>query len=156
MTERDLAKDIQQLHVVDSHTCGQPTRVIQSGAGLRPGMTPAEGREMLRETADWVRRIAVFEPRGHRSVFGAALIPPAAPHPTRMRRRLPDILNSCPMAEPMAEPICTIGPSRPAEPPEPMQMADAIALAVATLLLMRPSRIATAAMTSGTPCPFAS
>ena len=28
------------------------------------------------------------------------------------------------MAEPIAEPICTIGPSRPTEPPVPIEMAE--------------------------------
>ncbi|KAI1608232.1 proline racemase family [Exophiala viscosa] len=67
------------LDVVDSHTCGQPTRVILSGTGLANGMTPEEGREFLRTKADWVRRLAVMEPRGHRSMFGAAIIHPSSP-----------------------------------------------------------------------------
>ncbi len=56
----------------------------------------------------------------------------------------------------MVLPICTIGPSRPTEPPEPMEIAEARDLMTATLGRMRPPRRATACMTSGTPCPFAS
>ena len=67
------------LQVVDSHTCGQPTRVIVAGAGIEPGTAPLVARESLREQRDWVRRIAVLEPRGHRSMFAAALIPPETP-----------------------------------------------------------------------------
>lgn len=66
----------RQLEVVDSHTCGQPTRVILGGAGIVPGMTPQDAQSYLRDSAPWVRRTAILEPRGHRSMFGAAAIPP--------------------------------------------------------------------------------
>ena len=64
------------LEVIDSHTCGQPTRVILSGHQLAPGTDPAEARDILRKERDWVRTVSVMEPRGHRSMFSAALIPP--------------------------------------------------------------------------------
>jgi len=67
---------VRRLQVVDSHTCGQPTRVIITGASLPPGADPGAAREELRTQRDWVRRVAVMEPRGHRSMFAAALIPP--------------------------------------------------------------------------------
>jgi len=67
----------RRLEVVDSHTCGQPTRVVIAGAGLTPGMDPCAARDALRDNADWVRRTAVMEPRAHRSMFGVAMIPPA-------------------------------------------------------------------------------
>ncbi len=60
------------------------------------------------------------------------------------------------MLEPSAEPIWTIGPSRPTEPPEPMQIAEASALTAATLGRIRPPFSATASITSGTPWPRAS
>lgn len=67
---------IRSLETVDSHTCGQTTRVILSGAGISPGMTPQEARRHLVEMSPLVRRVAILEPRGHRSMFGAALIAP--------------------------------------------------------------------------------
>jgi proline racemase len=73
-----LFSERQKIDVVDSHTCGQPTRVIIGGTGLTSGMSPVEGREFLKTKADWVRRLAVMEPRGHRSMFGAAVIHPAS------------------------------------------------------------------------------
>ena len=51
----------------------------------------------------------------------------------------------------MAEPICTIGPSRPTEPPAPMHSAEARALTTATWGRIRPPLSATAIITSGTP-----
>lgn len=67
----------RSLEVVDSHTCGQPTRVILSGHGLEPGTDPAAARETLRGERDWVRTVSVMEPRGHRSMFSVALIKPS-------------------------------------------------------------------------------
>ena len=51
----------------------------------------------------------------------------------------------------MAEPIWTIGPSRPTEPPVPIEIADATAYRATTRFRMMPPRKATAAITSGTP-----
>lgn len=68
----------QTISVIDSHTCGQPTRVVIDGAGIPAGTDPLAARDMLAQNRDWVRRMAVFEPRGHRSMFGVALIAAAA------------------------------------------------------------------------------
>ena len=65
-------------------------------------------------------------------------------------------LSTWPAAEPMAEPICTMGPSRPTEPPTAMDMAEARDLISTTRLRMRPPWMVTASITSGTPWPLAS
>ena len=79
--QRLIYRDSYQhvLDVVDSHTCGQPTRVILAGHGLEAGMSPLVARDMLRNGRDWVRTVSVMEPRGHRSMFSVALIHPDRP-----------------------------------------------------------------------------
>ena len=59
-------------------------------------------------------------------------MPAAAPQATMtvICRRL--ILSSCPNPLPMAAPIWMIGPSVPADPPDPMVRALATALTTAT------------------------
>ncbi|GAC1442430.1 MAG: hypothetical protein NVSMB55_13130 [Mycobacteriales bacterium] len=57
--------------------------------------------------------------------------------------------------EPSALPICTIGPSRPTDPPAPMHRAEANAFTAATDAGIRPPFFDTAYITSGTPCPRA-
>jgi len=92
-------------------------------------------------------------------VIGAlnvAAMPPAAPQATRIRSRFSGILIRWPMLEASSEPICTIGPSRPTDPPTPMHSADASALTTLTCGRIRPPFSATAIITSGTPCPRAS
>jgi hypothetical protein len=85
-----------------------------------------------------------------------AEMPPAAPQATRMRSRDSGTRVNWPRVEPSAEPIWTIGPSRPTEPPAPMQSAEASDFTTATCGRILPPRSATASITSGTPCPRAS
>ena len=85
-----------------------------------------------------------------------AAIPAAAPQPTSVRRRRSPTRSHWPIDEPMAEPIWTIGPSRPTDPPDAMHTPEATSLAMTTRGRIRPPRSATASMTSGTPCPLAS
>jgi proline racemase len=67
------------LRTVDSHTAGEPTRVIVSGLPALDADTVTGARNELAGSHDWVRRVAVWEPRGHRDVFAAALIPTRRP-----------------------------------------------------------------------------
>ena len=73
------ADSSRKLSVIDSHTCGQPTRVIVDGIPDIGYSTIAEASEALASEHDWVRRLAVFEPHGHRALFAVALIPPSSP-----------------------------------------------------------------------------
>jgi proline racemase len=75
MTAADPRTRRQTLQAVDSHTCGQPTRVIVGGVPELEYDSVGEARDRLREEHDWIRRCAVFEPHGHRALFAAALVP---------------------------------------------------------------------------------
>ncbi len=67
------------LHVIDSHTEGEPTRVVISG-GPDLGDGPlAERVRLLREQHDWLRSAVCNEPRGHDAMVGALLCEPHAP-----------------------------------------------------------------------------
>jgi hypothetical protein len=85
-----------------------------------------------------------------------AATPAAAPQPTIVRSWLAGTRSSWPIEEPSADPIWTMGPSRPTEPPDPIEIAEASAFTVTTRRRITPPRSATAAITSGTPCPLAS
>jgi proline racemase len=65
-----------QIRVIDSHTEGEPTRVIVDGWAAPRGATMEERREDLRANADHLRRAVVCEPRGHAAIVGALLTPP--------------------------------------------------------------------------------
>jgi proline racemase len=64
---------------VDSHTEGMPTRVFTGGIGVLPGQTMADRRRYLMAERDDLRTLLMYEPRGHASMSGAILQPPARP-----------------------------------------------------------------------------
>ncbi len=84
-------------------------------------------------------------------VLNVAEIPPAAPQATRSLSCDSETRVSWPSTEPRADPICTIGPSRPTEPPEPIHSAEASDFTIGTWARMRPPARWTASITSGTP-----
>jgi len=64
------------MRVIDSHTEGEPTRlIIEGGPPLGHGPL-AERRKLFAETFDHVRRFAVNEPRGYDALVGALLCEP--------------------------------------------------------------------------------
>ncbi len=64
------------IRVVDSHTEGEPTRVVVEGWPEPAGATMAERREDLRQRFDHLRSAVVCEPRGHDALVGALLTTP--------------------------------------------------------------------------------
>jgi proline racemase len=70
---------MKQVQVIDSHTEGEPTRVVVAGApDLGPG-TAAERLRVLRERFDGFRSSVCNEPRGFDAMVGALLLPPRDP-----------------------------------------------------------------------------
>jgi proline racemase len=63
------------IRVIDSHTEGEPTRVITEGWPMPYGASMAERRDDVRQRFDHLRRAVVCEPRGHDAVVGALLTP---------------------------------------------------------------------------------
>ena len=78
--------DETSIFCVDSHTAGEPTRVvIDPGPGLDGITTASDGRDLKErrrqfgQTHDWFRSAVVREPRGSDVLVGALLCEPAAP-----------------------------------------------------------------------------
>ncbi len=67
---------VDRIEVVDSHTAGEPTRVVISGWPEPGGTTMADRRASMQRDHDDLRRAVVLEPRGHDAVVGALLTPP--------------------------------------------------------------------------------
>lgn len=68
-----------EMRVVDSHTEGEPTRVVVEGWPALTGATMAERRDEVCRRHDHLRRGVVCEPRGHAAVVGALLTTPVTP-----------------------------------------------------------------------------
>jgi 4-hydroxyproline epimerase len=60
---------------IDSHTCGNPVRLVAGGGPLLPNVSMAERRELFVRDHDWIRKALMFEPRGHDVMSGAIIYP---------------------------------------------------------------------------------
>lgn len=70
---------MQRIHIVDSHTEGEPTRVVvDGGPQLGPG-SAADRLRHFRENHDGFRAAVACEPRGSDAMVGALLSPPHDP-----------------------------------------------------------------------------
>jgi 4-hydroxyproline epimerase len=67
---------IRRIQVIDSHTGGEPTRVVVSGGPELGGGPLAERLERFRLAYDHVRSAIVNEPRGNDAIVGALLCDP--------------------------------------------------------------------------------
>ena len=65
----------RMIKTVDSHTEGNPTRVIVGGVPVPPGDTLLEKREWLQLNDDGLRRMLNFEPRGSGLMCSVLLLP---------------------------------------------------------------------------------
>lgn len=70
---------MRRVQVIDSHTGGEPTRVITGGGPDLGTGTLAERRDMFRQKYDEFRSSVVNEPRGSDVLVGALLVPPHEP-----------------------------------------------------------------------------
>ncbi|WP_026703165.1 proline racemase family protein [Salibacterium aidingense] len=62
------------FHTIDTHTGGNPTRTIVSGIPLLQGTTIEEKMLDMKKNHDWIRKLLMFEPRGHDVMSGAVLL----------------------------------------------------------------------------------
>ena len=61
---------------VDTHTAGEPLRVVTAGIPRVPGTTILDKRRWVSANLDDVRKSLMWEPRGHADMYGAYLTEP--------------------------------------------------------------------------------
>jgi proline racemase/trans-L-3-hydroxyproline dehydratase len=64
------------ISAIDTHTSGEPTRIVLSGLPPIQGSTMAEKQQYMIDHLDHFRTLLMQEPRGHRDMFGAIITPP--------------------------------------------------------------------------------
>ena len=72
-----MSDQVIRIEVIDSHTGGEPTRVIIAGAPVPPQPGAVAAREFLATEIDWLRSALINEPRGFEAMVGAFLCEPA-------------------------------------------------------------------------------
>ena len=70
---------MKRIHVIDSHTGGEPTRIVIDGGPALGSGSMAERLAVLRARHDTFRSAVVNEPRGSDVLVGALLCEPADP-----------------------------------------------------------------------------
>jgi proline racemase len=70
---------VRHVDTIDTHTLGEPTRIVLSGFPRLRGRTLADRSADLLRRHDELRRSLMLEPRGHAVMFGAVVVPPADP-----------------------------------------------------------------------------
>jgi proline racemase len=68
-----------RIVTIDSHTAGEPTRLIVGGVDPLPGQSMQEKRLYFMAHYDHIRLQLTRETRGHRGMFGAFLTEPVTP-----------------------------------------------------------------------------
>jgi proline racemase len=64
---------------IDSHTAGEPFRLIVEGTPPIEGDTMVKRRACAMGHHDWFRKAVMWEPRGHADMYGGIIGPPADP-----------------------------------------------------------------------------
>jgi proline racemase len=67
------------IKTVDMHAAGEPLRIILEGYPHLDGETMVEKREAARLKYDHLRRLLMWEPRGHADMYGAVCTEPVTP-----------------------------------------------------------------------------
>ncbi len=65
-----------QITTLDTHTAGEPLRIITSGYPVLLGHSILARREDVKTKWDHLRKALMWEPRGHREMYGCILTPP--------------------------------------------------------------------------------
>ncbi len=69
-------ESVRNIFTVDSHTAGEPTRVVVGGFPMLRGGSMAEKKQELKENYDYLRNFLMKEPRGHENMFGSVITQP--------------------------------------------------------------------------------
>jgi len=64
------------IKTIDSHTGGEPFRIVVSGVQEPVGATILEKRRYAEEHLDHIRKVLIFEPRGHADMYGCFITEP--------------------------------------------------------------------------------
>lgn len=72
-------KASKALFTVESHTMGEPLRLVVGGVPTLKGNTIPEKREYFINHYDYMRKALMQEPRGHKDMFGCILTEPTMP-----------------------------------------------------------------------------
>lgn len=75
----DTSSYQNSFFTIETHTVGEPTRIVISGFPKAEGSTMMERKEYYEKNFDFYRQALMAEPRGHHDMVGAVLMEPINP-----------------------------------------------------------------------------
>ncbi|MEJ2195556.1 MAG: proline racemase family protein [Ignavibacteriaceae bacterium] len=67
-----------RVNTIDAHSAGEPLRIILDGIPILKGDTILEKRRFMMDNFDDLRKVLMFEPRGHADMYGCVITPPVS------------------------------------------------------------------------------
>jgi trans-L-3-hydroxyproline dehydratase len=67
------------IETIEMHTGGEPVRIVTGGYPPIPGATILDKRRTARDRLDHLRKLLIFEPRGHYDMYGVIPVEPDLP-----------------------------------------------------------------------------
>ena len=71
--------DWLKITTIDTHTAGEPLRIVTSGIPELPGDTMLAKRRYMMKNYDHLRKKLMWEPRGHADMYGCIITLPVTP-----------------------------------------------------------------------------
>ncbi len=71
-----IPPDWLQIDTIDMHTGGEPLRIISKGWPSIPGSTVLSKRNFVAKHQDHLRKLIMWEPRGHADMYGCLITEP--------------------------------------------------------------------------------
>ena len=75
----DAVEGATVITTIDAHAAGEPLRIITGGLPELQGATMLEQRRYMQQHYDHIRKALMWEPRGHRDMYGCLLTKPVTP-----------------------------------------------------------------------------
>ena len=75
MSDTGIGRNVE-IRAVDYHAGGEPFRIVTGGVDVPRGGTILDKRRGALERLDHVRRLLVYEPRGHADMYGCFVVEP--------------------------------------------------------------------------------
>ncbi len=74
--QMDASENTMRITTIDAHAAGEPLRIITGGLPPLIGNTILERRRYMQHHLDDIRKALLWEPRGHRDMYGVVLTAP--------------------------------------------------------------------------------
>ncbi len=77
--KQNILQKFNKIETIDAHTEGEPLRIVTGGYPEIKGKTILDKRQYASEHLDHLRKLIIYEPRGHADMYAAVITEPVTP-----------------------------------------------------------------------------